>query len=104
MTHDPGPVTIGDLRRDGKALEVGCLNCDRHGYFDPHALALSVRLTADRLRCNRCGFRNTATSVKVWVRPDAWPPNGSISVGDGHANNLEERSGCNHVKTDRREA
>ena len=35
-----GPVTIGDLRRDGKALEIGCMNCDRHGYFDLHTLAL----------------------------------------------------------------
>ena len=29
--HEPGPVTIGDLRRSGKALEIGCMNCDRHG-------------------------------------------------------------------------
>ena len=70
-----GPVTIGDLRRDGRALEIGCMNCSRHGYFDPHAFALPDTLpvpeTADRLRCNRCGFRNTLSSVKVWARPDA---------------------------------
>ena len=35
-----GPVTIGDLRRGGKALEIGCMNCDRYGYIDPHTLAL----------------------------------------------------------------
>ena len=29
--HEPGPVTIGDLRRGAKALEIGCMNCDRHG-------------------------------------------------------------------------
>ena len=73
-----GPVTIGDLRRDGKALEIGCMNCDRHGYFDLHTLALPDTLpvpeTADHLRCSGCGFRNTATSVKVWAKPDARTP------------------------------
>ena len=39
MTHDPGPVTIGNLRRNGKVLEIGSINCDWHNYFDPHALA-----------------------------------------------------------------
>jgi len=24
--YPTGPVTIGDLRRDGKALEIGCMN------------------------------------------------------------------------------
>ena len=78
MMHEPGPVTIGDLRRSGKALEIGCMNCDRHGYFDPRALALPDTLpvpqTAARLRCSQCGFRNAPTSVKVWARPDARPP------------------------------
>ena len=41
-----GPVTIGDLCGDGKALEIGCMNCDRHGYFDPLNLALGPALTA----------------------------------------------------------
>jgi len=50
--------TIGDLRRDGKALEIGCINCARQGYFNPHALALPDALpvpqTAARLRYGRC--------------------------------------------------
>jgi len=73
--YNPGPVTIGDLRRDGKALEIGCMNCNRHGYFDANTLALPDALpvpnTANRLKCSRCGFRNTSTSVKAWARPDA---------------------------------
>jgi len=78
MPHDPGPVTIGDLRRDGKALEIGCMNCDRHGYFAPRTLALPDTLpvpeAAARLRCSRCGFRSNPTAVKVWARLDARPP------------------------------
>ena len=31
MLDDPDPITIGDLRRNGKALEIGCMNCDRRG-------------------------------------------------------------------------
>ena len=75
--YDPGPVTMGDLRRDGKALEIGCLNCDRHEYVDANSIKLPdeypVPKIADRLRCSRCGFRNSATSAKVWARPDARP-------------------------------
>ena len=40
MAYTLDPVTVGDLRRDSKALEIGCMNCDRYGYFDPHTLAL----------------------------------------------------------------
>ncbi len=35
-----GSTAIGALRRDGKALEVGCQNCDRHDYIDANALSL----------------------------------------------------------------
>jgi len=76
--YDPRPVTIGDLRRQGKALEIGCLNCNRHEYVDASSIALPdsypVPKIADGLRCSRCGFRNSATSSKVWARPDARPP------------------------------
>lgn len=77
-SYNPGPVTVGDLRRDGKALEIGCLNCSRHEYVDPNSIklpdGLPVPKVADRLRCTRCGFRNSPTSSKVWARPDARPP------------------------------
>ena len=74
-SYDPGPVTIGDLRRDGKALEIGCMNCNRHEYFDAHVIRLTddlpVPRAASRLRCSRCGFRNTETAHRIWARPDA---------------------------------
>lgn len=38
--YEPGPVTIGDLRREGKALEIGCLNCDRDEYVDANSIKL----------------------------------------------------------------
>jgi hypothetical protein len=76
--YDPGPVTMGDLRRNGKALEIGCMNCNRHEYVDPHSIKLPDELpvpkVADRLRRTRCGFRNSPASSKVWARRDARPP------------------------------
>ena len=45
---EPGPVTIGDLRRSGKALEIGRMNGNRNGYFDPHH-----RPCLTRCRCLR---------------------------------------------------
>jgi hypothetical protein len=40
------PVTIGDLIRDGKLLEVHCGNCrpERHLYIDAGSLALPKRM------------------------------------------------------------
>ena len=55
---ETGPVNISDLRRNGKALEVGCLNCNRHEYVDPNGIKLPddypVPKIANRLRCSRC--------------------------------------------------
>jgi len=69
------PVTIGNLRQTGKALEIGCLNCDRHGYWDATTLplpdALPVPDVAARLRCSQCGYKNGPTGGRVWARPDA---------------------------------
>jgi len=70
-------VTIGDLIAAGRAIEIGCLNCNRHGYYDAATLGLPEWLpvpeVAKRLRCQACGFRNNANSEKVWARPDARP-------------------------------
>jgi hypothetical protein len=40
------PVTIGDLIREGKLLEVRCGNCrpERHLYIDAGSLALPKRM------------------------------------------------------------
>jgi hypothetical protein len=70
-----GPLTIGDLIRDGKLLEVGCLACKRHLYIDPASVGLPHDLAfphiAGRLKCSRCGAVNTPTSTPIWARPDA---------------------------------
>ena len=81
------PVTIGDLRRDGRALEIGCQNCDRHEYVDPHTLKLwndlPVPDVAQRLRCSRCGFKNTEIAHLIWARPDA-RVSGNSTMSDDH--------------------
>jgi hypothetical protein len=42
------PVTIGDLIRDGKLLEIHCGNCrpERHHYLNPEILRLPGREVA----------------------------------------------------------
>ena len=57
------PVTLGDLARDGKLLEVECSACrpSRHLYIEPLSLGLPKRLpvpdVADHLVCSVCGTR-----------------------------------------------
>jgi hypothetical protein len=69
-------VTIGDLARDGKLLEVECSACrpSRHLYIEPLSLGLSKRMpvseVADHLVCSKCGARNSETYNPIWVRPD----------------------------------
>jgi hypothetical protein len=71
------PVTIGDLIREGKLLEVHCASCrpERHLYLNPENLRLPKRIpvpeVASHLVCSRCGARNTDTYNPIWARPDA---------------------------------
>ena len=73
------PVTIGDLIRDGKLLEVHCGNCRpaRHLYIDAGSLDLPKRLPvaqiADHLVCSVCGAKNSGTYHPMDPRraPDA---------------------------------
>src|SRR5262245_39986973 len=71
------PVTIGDLIRDGKLLEVHCGNCrpERHLYIDAGSLDLPRRMpvleVADHLVCSVCGAKNSETYHPIWARPDA---------------------------------
>lgn len=63
-----GPVTMGDLRRKGELLEVGC-RCGRTLYLDPSTLPFSanqpVPTVYQRMKCSSCG-------AKAWYsRPDA---------------------------------
>ena len=61
------PVTIGDLIREGKLLEVHCGNCrpERHLYLNPEILRLPKRMpvpeVARHLVCSKCGARNSET-------------------------------------------
>src|SRR5262249_61935429 len=71
------PVTIGDLIRKGKLLEVHCGNCrpERHLYFNLEILRLPKRMpvpeVARHLVCSKCGARNSETYNPIWARPDA---------------------------------
>ena len=71
------PVTIGDLIKEGKLLEVHCGNCrpERHLYLNPEILRLPkgmpVPEVATHLVCTKCGARNSETYNPIWVRPDA---------------------------------
>jgi len=72
-----GPVSIGDLIREGKLLEVHCGACrpERHLYIDAGSLGLPRRMpvpeVADHLVCSRCGARNRDDHHPIWARPDA---------------------------------
>ena len=71
------PVTIGDLIRGGKLLEVHCGSCrpERHLYLSPEILRLPKRMpvpeVARHLVCTKCGARNNETHNPIWARPDA---------------------------------
>ena len=70
-------MTVGDLIREGKLLEVHCGNCRpaRHLYIDAGSLDLPKRLPvpqiADHLVCSVCGAKNSDTYHPIWARPDA---------------------------------
>jgi hypothetical protein len=71
------PVTVGDLIREGKLLEVHCGNCRpaRHLYIDAGSLdLLPVPQIADHLACSVCGAKNSDTYHPIWARPDARVP------------------------------
>jgi hypothetical protein len=81
------PVTIGDLARDGKLLEVECSACrpSRHLYVEPLSLGLPKRLpvpeVADHLRL--LGLWCPDSELKRPVRPDASEYQGSANIRDG---------------------
>jgi hypothetical protein len=60
-----GPITIADLTRDGKLLEIGCLGCGRHVYVDASRSGLlewpPVPEVSARFVCSRCGALNQPT-------------------------------------------
>jgi hypothetical protein len=74
------PVTIGNLIKRGKLLEVHCSSCRpaRHLYIDASSLDLPKRLpvpeVANHLVCRVCGAKNSETYHPIWARPDARVP------------------------------
>jgi hypothetical protein len=73
-----GPITIGDLKRSGQLLEIGCLGCGRHLYVNAAGVGLPdnqpVPEVARRLACTGCGAINQPTWHPIWARPDARAP------------------------------
>jgi hypothetical protein len=69
------PVTIGDLIRDGKLLEVHCGNCRpaRHLYIDVDNLDLPKRMpvpeVANHLVCSFCGAKNSDSYIRSGPGP-----------------------------------
>ena len=63
-----GAVTLGDLRQNGKLLELGCYACRLHLYVDPADIALPAHLAVpaacDFLKCPQwpCGKFRTRIS------------------------------------------
>jgi hypothetical protein len=74
------PVTLGDLARDGKLLEVECLACrpSRHLYIEPLSLGLPKRLpvphVANHLVYSVHGARNDELKRPIYAQPDARVP------------------------------
>ena len=74
------PVTLGDLARDGKLLEVECLACRpfRHLYIEPLSLGLPKRLpvphVANHLVYSVHGARNDELKRPIYAQPDARVP------------------------------
>ena len=70
-------VTIGDLIREGKLLEVHCGNCrpECHLYLHPEILCLPKSMpvpeAARHLVCSKCGAWNRETYNLICARPDA---------------------------------
>lgn len=68
-------VTLAELSRNGRMLEVGCNICHRHLFIPPSSLKLSQRLplleVANHLTCSQCGARNTELKTPIWARSGA---------------------------------
>jgi hypothetical protein len=71
-------VTIGDLIKSGKLLEVHCSSCRpaRHLHIEAGSLPkrMPVPEVANHLVCSVCGAKNGDTYRPIWARPDARVP------------------------------
>ncbi len=65
-----GPVTLGDLVRDGKLLWGWCADCGRELDLDPRSLPLPpgfpVPEVGARMICTGCGGRKVRTAPELY--------------------------------------
>jgi hypothetical protein len=66
-----GPVTLGDLVREGKLLWVYCRECCRERDVDPATIPLPpefpVPEVGSRMKCSACG------SLAIETKPELYP-------------------------------
>ena len=71
MSEPVGPVTLGDLVREGKLLWVYCRDCCHERDEDPATVPLpaetAVPNVGKRMKCSACGSR------KVTTTPEQYP-------------------------------
>jgi hypothetical protein len=87
---DPtGPVTLGDLVREGKLLWVYCCDCYRERDVNPATVPLPpetpVPEVGKKMKCSACGSR------KIDAKPELYPAAASTRkarplIGQGRRN------------------
>ena len=65
-----GPVTLGDLIREGKLLWCYCRHCGRERDVDPATITLPpefpVPEVGRRMKCGACGSREIETKPELY--------------------------------------
>jgi hypothetical protein len=65
-----GPVTLGDLIREGKLLWIYCRDCCREGDVDPATIPLPPEFPVpevdSRMKCSACGSRALETTPELY--------------------------------------
>jgi hypothetical protein len=86
-----GPVTFGDLARDGKLLWVYCTECYHERDLDPSAVPLPaetpVPSVGKRMKCSACGSRN------IDARPELYP-GGIVAMPEHSVSNELDLQHC----------
>lgn len=74
---------LGELRRAGIPVQVGCKSCGQQGFYDPTCFSspdnTPLEFLADILVCRRCRSANRGQQRPVWVRPDLGALDGGVS-------------------------
>ena len=70
MSEPVGPVTLGDLVREGKLLWVYCRDCCHERDVDPATVPLpaetAVPNVGKRMKCSACGSRKVTTTPEQY--------------------------------------